>query len=121
MNTVMTGSAASAGPSGTLKYDRFPLFDVHLYMSLPESRTGLSTQPSSFAFCASVAASAPVAAHPSRAAMHHRKARRDRGVEGGIASQCIGQAPDEERGEPQAARPRRHAVNARDAAAVYSE
>ena len=77
-------------------------------------------QPSSFAFCASVTASAPVAAHPSRAATHQRKARRERFDGEVIASQCIGLAPDEERGGPPA-RPRRHSDYARDAAAVYSE
>ncbi len=116
----LAAGALSAVPSGTLKYDMFPLFAVHLYMSLPERRTGLSVQPSSLAFCASVTASAPVAAHPSRAATHQRKARRDRFDGEVIASQCIGLAPDEERGGPPA-RPRRHSDNARDAAAVYSE
>ena len=112
--------ALSGVASGTLKYDMFPLLAMHLYMSLPDSRTGLSVQPSSFAFCASVTASAPVAAHPSRAATHQRKARRERFDGEVIASQCIGLAPDEERGGPPA-RPRRHSDNARDAAAVYSE
>ena len=85
-----------------------------------DRRTGLSVQPISFACCASVTARAPVAAHPERAAAHQRHASRDR-VDGEvIASQCIGQPPDEERGGPPA-RPRRHVVNARDAVAVYSE